>query len=195
MFAAGLPHIFYELISKGWLQEVGCKSLGLESVQRRADVLRGHHCSGDSALGTVCVLIHWQFGAMGHVEIRTTQAETGMYDLERLDPVGFRNDTACADLTGGDQSDVDPRIGKSSEHPACGAGSGSHPCTHRAHPGNGLAILEGGSRPLGQQRGESHVCAGSIVLAQDEADVAGTVMVLSLGLHDRVQADAVVRQS
>ena len=48
--------------------------------------------------------------------------------------------------------------------------------------------------PPGEQGSESNVSPGTVFFAQDEADVAGAIGVLTFRLDNRVDADAVVGQ-
>ena len=124
----------------------------------------------------------------------TSQSESGVHHLKRLNASLFGHHTAGSDFAGGDQTDVDACIRQRTEHAPCCAGRCRHPRAHSTHPGNGLTILQSGTGPLGQQGGQGHVGAGAVVLAQDEGDVARSVAVLTFRLNDRIEADAVVRQ-
>ena len=131
---------------------------------------------------------------MGSMEFPSSQSESCVNHLEGLDASFFCHHTAGSDFTGGDQTDVDSCIGQRSEHAPRRPWRCRHSSADSTHPGNGLTILKSCAGPLGQQGGQGHIGAGTVVLAQDESDVARSVAVLTFRLNDRIQADTVVRQ-
>ena len=121
------------------------------------------------------------------------QAEPRMHGLQRGHTVLLGHHTAGADFAGGDQGDVDSGVREGAEHPPRRARGGGHAGTDGTHPCKRLTRFNGGPGPLGQQGCQGYVGAAAVLLAQDEADVAGPVAVLAFGLDDGVQADAPIR--
>jgi hypothetical protein len=108
----------------------------------------------------------------------TTQPEASMHSLEGLNTVLLCHHTARTDFTGGNEANVDLGGCEGSKHSSRGAGGGSHPSTHSTHACDGIAVLQRCAGPLGEQRGESYVSPGTVLFAQDEADVSGAISVL-----------------
>ena len=123
-----------------------------------------------------------------------SQPEACVHGLQGRHTVLLRHNAAGADLTGGDQPDVDAGIRQGTEHPTGGAGGGRHSRAHSADPGDGLPFFQCGAGPLRQQGSQGDIRPVAILLAQDETDVAGTVAVESLRLNDGIEADAPFRQ-
>jgi len=122
------------------------------------------------------------------------EAEAGMHRPQGRHPIRFRHHTTGADLTGGDQFDVEAGLGQVAEHAARRPGGGGHAGANGAHPGDRRALLQGGAGPLSQQGAEGLVGGGPILPLEREADVATAIGVLPLRLHDRIHADARVGQ-
>ena len=120
-----------------------------------------------------------------------------MHGLQRPDAIGCRHHAAGADFAGGDHFDVDARRRQGAEHAGCGAGGAGHARPHGAHPGDGHPLLKAGARPLVQQRLQGGAGALQVVAFEAEAHVAAALVALPMGalrLHDRIEADAGVRQ-
>ena len=88
---------------------------------------------------------------MGPVHGVAAEPKGPMHHLQRLDAQVFGHHTTGADFTGGDQLDIDARIGQGPEH-CCGRAWGAgHARPHGADPGDGRSLFEVGSGPLLQQ--------------------------------------------
>ena len=131
---------------------------------------------------------------MGLMVLLSPQPKARMHSLQRCDAVLLGNHTAGANFTGGDQPDVDSRIRQGSEHPAGGSWCCGHTGADGTDAGDGIAFLQCCAGPLSQQWRQCHIGAAAVLLAQDEADVAGAVAVLPLGLNDGIKTDAPFRQ-
>ena len=71
----------------------------------------------------------------------STQPEAGMDHLQGFNAIVLRYNTARADLTGGDEANVDLSVGEGPKHPSCGAGGGPHSSTYGTHPCTRIAVL------------------------------------------------------